>query len=168
MASLFIASRIGSRTSSPSGLRHDEDQVQRTLWVDSTPAWSVHWTVDWVRVPTDNSYHLTLKTKVNTVLYTSCIAKDHFHFPHIYCQWDKFDHCDHFDVRCESQLQVNFERWSIIIKMLNSCTWTRGHSSWPIHKSLNWSVRLQNIGLATGFTTLVTKLCRKTLLKSWD
>jgi len=56
---------------------------------------------DWVRVPTDNSNHLTLKTKDNTDLHTGCIAKDHFHFPDGYCQGEKFDRFDHFDVRCE-------------------------------------------------------------------
>jgi len=66
---------------------------------------------DWVRVSTDNSHPQTLKTNENTDLHTSCILKDHFHFPDR--QRENFDQFDHFDVRCESQLRVNFGRGSM-------------------------------------------------------
>jgi len=49
-------------------------------------------------VPKDISYHLTFKSKENVVLYTSCTVKDHFHFAYHYCQRERCDHFDHFDV----------------------------------------------------------------------
>jgi len=43
--------------------------------------WFVLFRTTWVRVPTNNSNYLTLKTNENTVLYANCIVKYHFSLP---------------------------------------------------------------------------------------
>jgi len=145
----------------------DGDQRQRTSQsTQRLRGWSVHWTVDWVRVPTDNSHHLTLKTKENTCVCTRCIVKDHFHIIDRYCQREKFDHFDHFDRRCESHLWANFGRESII-KIIKSCTWSElDHLLWLIHRSLNWSVRPKTSAQPPVSLSWLQTWVEKTLLKA--